>query len=510
MHLKFLKHGKGSGSAAIEYLLREKDSKGVVRADIKVLRGNPEQLAQLIDSLKTVCRYSSAVLAWHKDDDPTPEEMETALKDFEHTAFPGLQSNQFSWIAVEHVEDDGSKHIHIIVARAELTTGLSMNIAPPGSQARYDHMRDALNYEHGWARPDDPRLARPVQPGAVASFAGWKAGTDPRQQITDWLLAQVEAGTVNNRQDVIRELSTLGQINREGRDYISIRAEEGAKPIRLKGPIYDENFDGWAFRSSPAAAKKRPAGREQPDPRAAAAARESLAAAIARCAVYNRRRYKRNAKQDFGAGAAANDVAAIGQPLPVVADRGRGERLGLVEDRPGGRPGAETRPNPDRSPSGAGDKGVSDDGIREIVIRAIEQAQRSARAALQAIERCTASTRSAYRSVVSSLEAAGTAYRSVVEALARAARAAEPIPVAREADGSVTPFLSNAQLYSMDLEVATAPEPHDTAPAAPAASPEARARASLLARLEPPSASALEAATARQPERGGGGPKPGR
>ena len=220
MHIKFLPHDKGSGRDAVVYLLGEKDSKGEIRADVQVLRGNPEQLGQLIDSLKFVNRYTSAVIAFHKDDEPTDAEIQKVLDDFECVAFAGLKPNQYAWSAVLHEESDGSKHIHIITPRVELTTGRSMNIAPPGWQTRYDPIRDALNYENGWARPDDPRLARIVQPGAVGNFAAWKAGTDPRQQITDWLVAQVSSGQVNNRVDVLNALSSLGQINRQGRDYI--------------------------------------------------------------------------------------------------------------------------------------------------------------------------------------------------------------------------------------------------------------------------------------------------
>lgn len=413
MHVKFLSHDKGSGRAAVAYLMGEKDSQGQVRADVQVLRGNPEQVGQLIDSLKFVNRYSSAVVAFHKDDEPTDLEIQKVLDDFERVAFAGLKPNQYAWSAVLHEEADGSKHIHIIVPRVELTTGKSMNVAPPGWQKRYDPMRDALNYEHGWARPDDPRLARLVQPGPVGNFAGWKAGTDARQQITEWLTAQVASGQVNDRQDVLRALEGVGQINRQGRDYISIRVEDGAKPIRLKGAIYDQEFNGGAIREAATAAQRRPAGREQPDLIAAQAARERLAKVISGRADYNQERYpapepghRRDAQRDIAALALADAVAPAIEHLPVTGDRGRREPLELVEAGPSGRPGAaEVQPDQAdrgrvlRQPSGPArlQEGVSDDRIREIAYRAIEQAQRSARAAIQAVERCAAAASEAYR-----------------------------------------------------------------------------------------------------------------
>ena len=89
MHVKFLSHDKGSGRAAVAYLMGEKDSQGQVRADVQVLRGNPEQVGQLIDSLKFVNRYSSAVVAFHKDDEPTDLEIQKVLDDFERVKNDG-------------------------------------------------------------------------------------------------------------------------------------------------------------------------------------------------------------------------------------------------------------------------------------------------------------------------------------------------------------------------------------------------------------------------------------
>ena len=308
MHIKFVPRGKGSGKNATDYLLGAKDSKGEIRADVQVLRGDPAQIGQLIDCLQLVNRYRSAVVAFHKDDAPTDAELEKTLDDFERVAFAGLTPDQYTWCAVLHEEKDGSKHIHIIVPRVELISGKSMNIAPPGWQKAFYALRDALNFEHGWARPDDPRLARVVQPGAVASFASWKAGTDPRQQITDWLTAQVAAGLVNTRADVLTALKTLGQINRIGKDYISIRAEDGAKPIRLKGILFDEQLDGAAIRANSTAVKSRPAGRERPDDRAAEEARSRLAAIVRRRAQYNESRYAAP-KRRYAASQRRNDGA---------------------------------------------------------------------------------------------------------------------------------------------------------------------------------------------------------
>lgn len=426
MHIKFLSHDRGSGRAAIAYLMGEKDSQGKVRAGVQVLRGNPEQIGHLIDSLKFVSRYSSVVIAFHKNDDPSDSEIDEVLNEFERVAFPGLLANQYAWSAVLHIESDGSKHIHGIAPRVELTTGKSMNIAPPGWQKRYDPLRDAFNYEKGWARPDDPRLSRVCQPGEIAKFDSWKSGADARQQITEWLTTLIANGDINDRQDVLNSISKIGEINRQSKDYISIRLDGEKKPVRLKGPIYDEEFDGRSVREAAAAAQRRPAGRERPDRVAAEAARAELAEALQRVAEYNKKRYP--ATTPILTGAPRGDVqtpqvddalASADHHLPGVAHRVSDGPVELVEAEPGGRPGAPEgqsdpevggRVLPESSwPASLQEGGVTDDRIGEIAHRAIEQAQRSARAAIQALERCAGAASEAYRSVVSACRAADKA-----------------------------------------------------------------------------------------------------
>ena len=83
-----------------------------------VLRGGPDVVAAIADSLEFEHKYTSGVIAWAPDDRPTDEQIEAVLDEFEK--------------------------------------GRSLNIAPPGWRRTFDPLRDAFNDEHGWSRPDDP------------------------------------------------------------------------------------------------------------------------------------------------------------------------------------------------------------------------------------------------------------------------------------------------------------------------------------------------------------------
>lgn len=317
MHIKFLPHGTGNPVSAADYLLGTHDHNGIERAKVQVLRGDPRMVAQLAASMKTVHRYTSGVIAWHPDDEPTETEIDAFLLDFERTAFAGLKPEQYAFSAILHVEQDGSQHVHVLVPRVELSTGKAMNIAPPGWEGTFDALRDAWNYSMSWARPDDPlrsrlgqsrQLAIPTKPGRDCAAEDRAQLSEPdaamtelrsvlavepdaRKVLIDWLTANVCAGRINTRAQLLESLVSVGQITRLSDKYISIRLAAGKKPIRLRGGIFEVDFDAAAVRSSSQSSAKAPKGRVEPNLTAASAARIDLAAASGRRAAYNAKRY---------------------------------------------------------------------------------------------------------------------------------------------------------------------------------------------------------------------------
>ena len=132
MHVKFIARGTGSAKAAADYLLGERDAAGQLREGVEVRRGDPEVVAAVADALAFEHRYTSGVIAWAPEDNPTDAQIEAVLDKFERTAWAGLQPDRYAWSAVEHRERGGGLHVHIFAARCDLETGKSLNIAPPG------------------------------------------------------------------------------------------------------------------------------------------------------------------------------------------------------------------------------------------------------------------------------------------------------------------------------------------------------------------------------------------
>ncbi len=64
MHTKCLPRGTGSARAAADYLVAERDATGRERAGVEVLRGDPDMVAAVADSLEFEHKYRSIVIAW--------------------------------------------------------------------------------------------------------------------------------------------------------------------------------------------------------------------------------------------------------------------------------------------------------------------------------------------------------------------------------------------------------------------------------------------------------------
>ena len=401
MHVKVLPRGKGSAGVAVDYLVGERDAEGLRREGVEVLRGNPDMVAAVADSLEFERKYTSVVIAWAPDDRPTDEQIEAVLDEFEKTAWAGLEPDRYAWTAVLHRERGGGVHAHILAAQCNLETGRSLNIAPPGWQRTFDPLRDAFNHEHGWSRPDDPARARAQQPGhrayieAAKLRAGLEHEADPRELIRDHLVQRVEHGAVRSRADVVSALEDVGlDVPRQGKDYITARDPDSGKRWRLRGALYERDFEPERL-DLPAAkpAGDRPeADRGDGRARAQAAWRE-LERRQKRRAALHRGRYGGGDRADARAAAEGLAPAPRGRPEPFsrVQRRELGDDALVVEEHR-----SPARGNGNAEPAGrgddlgrdaAGDRGGSVRGaaVRHTGQSALDRARSACREAIERV-----------------------------------------------------------------------------------------------------------------------------
>ena len=303
MMITFLAQGIGNIHLAVNYCAGDIDANGMVRDEVRVLRGSPKMVEDVAAALPFREKYKSAVVGRAPGDIPTESQLQQFLDDFQDVSFAGLDPGRFCWTAFLHV----AKHkidMHILVANVDLNTGKHFNAAPPGWQKDFDPLRDMWNHRMGWARPDDPLRARPLQPGKRSSItaarvrAGLAVEPDTKKVLGEMLLDRVARGKVMNRGDVLAALKEFGEITRAGDDYISVKPPSLHKAVRLRGALFQRDFDGFTF----APAMPSPMRTDQ-DRKAdinleeEEAARKRFIAAIARRAAVNQDRYRITAKR---------------------------------------------------------------------------------------------------------------------------------------------------------------------------------------------------------------------
>lgn len=313
MHIKFLSHGTGDPHKAVAYLLANFDYKGAQRPKVLVLRGDPRQVAMVVDSLPQLHRYTSGVIAWAHEDAPTTQEVDDVLDDFERVAFAGLSRDRFSYTAISHGD-----HVHLFIAKVDLLTCKSFNVAPPGWKKDFYPWRDYWNGSKGWARPDDPNRARllamplPRYSPAMAKkmeedlamgyeLVDVQAALDVEPEseffIAQWLVDLIHGGKILAHKDVLNELSKEGAVTQVSRTTLNFLPHGSDQAIKLCGRLFATDFNAQEVFDRTAIREAQWSGRSKPDPAFAQAALQKMQTAIALRTAYNQRVYKPKIKR---------------------------------------------------------------------------------------------------------------------------------------------------------------------------------------------------------------------
>ena len=301
MLIKVFPHGKGGGSASVEYLLRL-DYHGRKENPPEVLRGDPLLTRDLIDNIDREWKFTSGVCSWSGEDEVTPDQIKEVMDKFEEVAFAGLEADQYNILWVHHGHVNRCE-LHFVIPRIELSTGNAFNAFPPGWQKDFDPLRDYQNIKHNWTRPDDPARARMFTPSNAdiveARLTRWGQNTTKqdkekaRDVINNYIKNQIENGIITSRSDIITSLREIGlEINRESKNFITVKDSETNEKIRLKGGVYNAEWRAEISSRETQGKGRRgtPASRE--DCRRELAELEQKITGIIRKRVgYNRKRY---------------------------------------------------------------------------------------------------------------------------------------------------------------------------------------------------------------------------
>ncbi len=222
--------GQGGGAAPVDYLialdvlayddnrnlLRDGDGNPIMKRrdpPPDIMRGDPDVTRDLIDSSTNKWSYVSGVVAFAAEDNPTEAQQHDMMDAFEALAFAGLEPEQYNILWVRH-SHEGRIELHFCLPRLELSTGKSFNPTPPGFETAFNSLRDVQNKLHGWADPEDSSRTRDRK-----TVKEPRDRAENREAIQDWLEAEIVAGVINNRSEMIEVLLQSGfEVPRQGKN----------------------------------------------------------------------------------------------------------------------------------------------------------------------------------------------------------------------------------------------------------------------------------------------------
>jgi hypothetical protein len=302
MIVGFSKHGTGGSKGPIQYLTGTHSPDDTLRqpAPVVLRGGDPALVGRLIDSLDFKHKYTSGVLSFAPGEVITPAMEERICTAFERMAFAGLERDQYSILWVRHTHA-GHHELNFLIPRVELSTGMSLNIAPPRAASRelFDTFRSWVNATFGLSDPDDVTRARDISlPNHLARLRadttrkGKALDADIREAITEHVRREVDAGRIKDRNGVEAFLKAQGYtITRAGENYLTVEIDPSLPAqrgrIRLKGGLYDRE------RFNPRDTSYQQVRYGVPDPARAAELAAKLERLTADRAKYHHERYGR-------------------------------------------------------------------------------------------------------------------------------------------------------------------------------------------------------------------------
>ena len=372
MLIKFFRNGKGAGAGPVGYLVADKvlaydDNRDLIRdADgqpvtvtreplPEVLRGNPDRTEALIDASRHQWTYRAGVISFAATDAPTDEQQAEVIDGFERLAFAGLDPTQYEVLWVRHTHEDRVE-LHFCTPRLELTSGRSLNIAPPGYEKAFDSLRDVMNQRHGWADPMELERTQEVRDTIETPTRA-----QGRDELHTWILDQVSVGLILDRATMLVALTDAGfDIPRAGKAYLTAQDPDTGERWRLKGEIFHEDWQADpAEREVERGAGHDPAGLRRLDGIATGELQDRFEQHCDQRAAYNRDRYPHLSatEQELADDLALADHGDVlggdrlddGRELALDADAGElgTDGLGLDADRQGGRDMAGVGPEQD-------------------------------------------------------------------------------------------------------------------------------------------------------------------
>lgn len=245
MIVDFFEHGTGGASGPLDYFL----GKNRDREHAKILFGDVNEVAELIDCSPYEKRYTSGCLSFYESD-LTEADKAQIMHDFEKTLFPGLTTGNYRILWIEHRdkinEETGERRLELnfLIPNIEIESG--KRLQPFFAKAdldRVDAFKKIVNYEHDLFDPDDPINRRSVK---IAQNLP-KESKEFKAQVHDEITLAICDDLIYDRKTLLGWCETVGfEVTKVTKKQISIENPDTGRPEVFIGEFYEQNFRNTA------------------------------------------------------------------------------------------------------------------------------------------------------------------------------------------------------------------------------------------------------------------------
>ena len=244
MIVQFFRYGNGLSKGPLDYLLgKDRD-----RDYAKVLQGDVSEVSGLIDTSPYAKKYTSGCLSFYEHD-LSDQDKQKIMQDFEQALFPGMDQSQYRVLWIEHQdklnEETGERRLELnfLIPNVEILTGQRLQpYYDKADRSRIDLFKKITNYEYQLHDADVPLYRQAVTTAKNLP----KTVNEIKETLDIEATRAVESGLITDRQSMKKWLLDLGlEVTRETKKSLSIKNpndDEKARPIRLTGAIYEQDF----------------------------------------------------------------------------------------------------------------------------------------------------------------------------------------------------------------------------------------------------------------------------
>ncbi|GAA8713328.1 hypothetical protein BTM482_09220 [Helicobacter pylori] len=252
--------GGGDGDGSVNYLLNERVEQGTA----KILKGDANLTKSLLLSLTQKHKACVGCLSFEEpniDENLKHELMES----FENALLTQEMQGRYNILWVEHT-DKGRLELNFVIPKIDLERQKAFNpYYHKVDLKRIDTWKDCINLKHNFTNPKDLEKQHNIQQHQTKNPQNKELLAT--YEKLDKLIQDNLGKLFNSREDIINFLkANQCEVNRQGKDYISVKLPNEPKTKRLKGFYYHETFRTIAdIREQLSEVRQRDSQRERPN-----------------------------------------------------------------------------------------------------------------------------------------------------------------------------------------------------------------------------------------------------